>query len=1484
MPSQAIRGMSAVVFTRLPRTDYVGARITMDASTKTPALSPRAQLAGKNILLSGTTGFLGKVVLSMLLERYPEVGRIYALIRPGINDRARVRFDKHVATSPALRPLVSRYGGDVAAVLQEKVVPIDGDLTEPGCGLTADDRTRLMQDGIDLIINSAGLVDFDPAVDQALAINAIGVRHVTELARDLAAGLVHVSTCFVAGRRSGQVLEDEPLLDRPPLGWDKGVDDFDHAREIEQLASLAADVRRRADDPLNKARWRSQARTRLEAEGRDPDDGRALHTFMARERKAWLAAELKRVGMERARTWGWTNTYTFTKALGEQVIASAVARGELRASIVRPAIIESAYEFPFPGWNEGFTTTAPLILMVRRGLPHFPAARDLILDVVPCDMVAGAIIAAGAACLEGSNELVYQVASGDRNALTVRRALALTAFEARREHRARARSGVKTLWQRLHETQPLELRAFRQISVPRYRQLAEGLRHASAGRAIKRIAWLRQPLERVHAVAVDAERQSQRLAAVLELFVPFVAEHAYVFRTDNTRRLFGRIAEPERQALGFAPEDIDWRRYWIDVHLPGLDRWVLPKLEEELAERPQQPYVYRDLLELFATATHAHRHRVAARFATVDGTEQLTFGQLRTLARRVTAFLSAQGVEREARVLLVCENRPEWLAAYFGILAAGATAVPVDAAISNAELGRLEAAAEASGVLVSARVAQRLAAAGGPTPHWLLTDALRCKERTPEDRTPARIASLIFTSGTTGQPKGVMLGGRSFTFEVSRLGGIFDLTTDDHVLSVLPLHHTFEFTAGMLLPLARGACITYLEETSGDMLSRALQDGVTSLIGVPALWQLLQRRIEAQARERGELARLVLEGTRALNAFVREHADLNLGALTAYPVHRALGGRLRHLVSGGSALGTETTRFFRSLGFDLTEGYGLTEAAPVLTVSDPRDRGALGTVGKPLAGVELRIDSPDASGVGEVLARGPNVMLGYWRREDATAQVLDQGWLRTGDLGEMDEGGRLRLVGRRKDLIVDADGRNVYPDELEELYAATHHIKELSIVGLPHGERGERVACLVVPEYGDRDRDATREAVVAHLRKVGESLPYHKRIKVLKIWDGELPRTATRKVKRRDVIALLTKVTAAEHAIERTAARTAATGDPRHELVAQAIASLTGRAAESIRPETRLAADLGFDSLMHAELAGALEDYAREDLRSEVLMGAETVADVARLLAVQPHERRSRTPLATRENVTDGPATYPLPSVVATLGRRFLGWGQQHLYERVMRTHVEGRAHVPRDEGFIVAANHTSHLDAGLIKTALGEYGRELVSLAARDYFFATKLRRTYFESFTNLLPIERHGAIKQSLRQALGVLHAGKSLLLFPEGTRSTDGAMLPFQGSIGYLALSSGRAVLPMYLWGTFEAMPKGSSLLPRARRIGARIGASLQPPHLAALAEGVSRSEAYRRVAVLVQRCVEALRDEHTYQPDVLVASLLERAHAEAEESPA
>jgi long-chain acyl-CoA synthetase len=719
------------------------------------------------------------------------------------------------------------------------------------------------------------------------------------------------------------------------------------------------------------------------------------------------------------------------------------------------------------------------------------------------------------------------------------------------------------------------------------------------------------------------------------------------------------------------------------------------------------------------------------------------------------------------------------------------------------------------------------------------------------------LASLIFTSGTTGTPKGVMLTHKNLTSMVSKLSSLFTLYKHDKLLSVLPLHHTLEFSAGFLMPLMHGASVDYLEELEADSLARALEDqGVTGMVGVPALFQLLERKIYKNVSDAGVLVEKAFDSIVDLNRALRDKLpwDLGAGKLLFYPVHRKLGGRMRLLITGGSALPPDTLKAFRGLGFNLYEGYGMTESSPVLTVTRPGDKIIAGSVGRALPGIDVRIDHPDAGGIGEVIAKGPNVMTGYFENPDATAQTLQNGWLHTGDLGRIDDDGNLFIVGRKKEMILGPSGENVYPDELEELYRESKYIKEMSVVGLPlAGDAGhETVAALIVPDYeqGDGDqrlgREAVREAVREHVKKIGKGQPLYKRLKIVHLWDHDLPKTASRKVRRRDVIQELQRLERAAKGgaeIKKLEGATGPAGSWLHDL----LADVTQRKRGTITSETRLE-ELGFDSLMFTELAVALE-AAGVNL-PDPQVGARTRSEKPR------RDRLAREKAAEDRKAADDDIDVPRPLVA--LGRRALRGGMKALYQRVLETHVYGAAQVPPFGGYIVCANHASHLDTGLIKYALGDQGEALVALAAKDYFFDDPVRRMYFENFTNLVPMERHGSLRESLRLAGEVIHDGYILLIFPEGTRSETGIMTDFKPSLGYLAMTNKCGILPMYLSGTHEAMPKGRYLPRRGERVAAHIGPFVPYSQVLAIAqaEAQPRSEQYRAITYHVESVIRRL----------------------------
>lgn len=1429
-------------------------------------LSPTEIYRDRNIFLIGSTGFLGKVTLSMLLHRFPNIRKIYITVRARSQEESEARFWNNIITAPPFDPLRERYGSALEGFIRDKVVVRGGDIAETNFGYS-EEEAQSIADDIDVILNSAGNVTFNPTLESALRTNVVGTQNVIAFARRMKRpALVHVSTCFVAGNRSGAVWESDPVLGYFPRKNELPGVQFSVDQEIADCAKLAERVREEARDSMMTAQFRDLARKRLGEEGRDVDDPDALGLAVARERKVWTRTRLTDLGVERAAWWGWPNIYTYTKSLGEQLVA---AEPNMVRSIVRPSIVESALSYPFPGWNEGFTTTAPIIFLIRKGQTKIPANEKLILDITPVDQVASVMLAVAAqACVEDPR-LVYQAATGDSNPNNMERIIGLVGLDKRRHFEEKS-TGIKLLNQitARMEPRPVSTNSYERTSVPMFNSAAKKATSLldrarprwGGGRMSDVIDSMKSRIERVEELTRETDE-------AFDMFRPFTVENAYVFRSDNIRSLFERIGADERTLLDWSPEKLDWYNYWLHVHLPGLTKWVFPTLEDEMRAQPKRVYTYRDLLELFETSTKRHATRVAMRIERDGRKEQYTYADLRELATRVAGFLASKNIKHGDRVMLVSQNAPEWGMSYFGVLKAGATCIPCDPDSSTNEILTFARAGNAAGLILSDKVEQehpdlreRLAEQGS-TVVWTYDEIFSLpSEQTEEERLSLlpqkvhaqNVASLIFTSGTTGQPKGVMLSHRNLTSMVSMLSSVFDMTTQDGVLSVLPLHHTFEFSTGFLTPLSRGAQITYLPDLTSDALAKAIKNGhVTGMVGVPALWELLHRRIKNRLYERSEWIGKTADNLIQANAWLRDNTPFNFGQVLFYPIHEGLGGRIRYFISGGSALSDKIQRDFQGLGFTILEGYGLTEASPVLTVTRPENRMLTGSVGKPLPGVEVRIADPDSAGVGEVVARGPNVMLGYYEDEVATKKTLVDRWLYTGDLGRVDDDGNLYLVGRSKEIIVDTNGKNVYPDELEELYENSPYIKELSIVGLAEGI-GEKVACLVVPddEYDiTLSRAEVHRLIEEHFREVSASLPYFKRVKVLHFTDIELPRTATRKVKRREVVRIMS---ALEENQKSGRSKAQESVDKDSMWLMGIVANIANRPRSEVSINSRMS-DLGFDSLMFVELATAIENAGGSISAPERF---NEVQDIKELMGVVSRRGGAATKERTRTDSGKPDDEIQIPSFVREVGNRAGDALQRALYNQFLRTNYEGQSNIPPHTNFLVAANHCSHLDMGLTKMALGESGKDLVALAAADYFFDTKYKRAVMENFTNLVPMERTGSLRQSLRHARSFLDRGYNALIFPEGTRSMTGEMADFKPVIGYLALHARVGILPMYLHGTYQAMPKGTTLI-KSRDVGARIGRFLPIEELEELTMGMPRSEAYRMIAALVRHEVDRLR---------------------------
>jgi long-chain acyl-CoA synthetase len=1440
-------------------------------------LSPTEIFKGKNIFFIGGTGFVGKVTLSMLLHNFPDIGKVYATVRARDENESRTRFWTSIVTSPTFDPLREKYGDKFEDFIRDKVVPVNGDVGNQYLGMAEDQAREIMQD-VDVLINGAGNVTFNPPLESALRTNINGSNNIIELARMMKKPrVVHVSTCFVAGKRSGAIWENEPVVGYFPRKNELVGTTFDVDREVEDCARLSEQARQEADDAVQAAKFREQARARFMEEGRDPDDESELKSAIFRERKMWIRERTTELGAERAEYWGWTNIYTYSKSLAEQTIAK---QDDIVKILVRPSIVESSQSYPFPGWNEGFTTTAPLILIALKGQPIIPVNEKLILDVIPVDMVSGVIIAAAMNALVDDNPpLVFQASSGDSNPNDMKRIVGLVGLY-KRQHFEEKETGntVINKFAGMIEAIPVKQRTYELTSAPMLNKLAKraddlmdrATPRWGGGRIGTIISDLKKSTE-------EFKRTTKETMDAFAMFKPFMIDNAYLYRSDNVRALMSVIKEKEKNLLPWYPEKLDWYDYWLNVHFPGMKKWVLPTLEEELKIQEKREHTYKDLLDLFDTATKRFGTRVAMRIERGGRKEQYTFEDVRELTLRAAGFFAHKGIKQGDRVILFSHNMPEWGLSYFGILKAGATAIPIDPASSVEEIVNFAKAGEASAIAISPRLSaenpdlkDKFAEAGIDVNVYPFDEIFEMPDEIEESNRLAllppkvlgnAVASLIFTSGTTGKPKAVMLSHKNFTNMISMLSSVLDMDLTDGVLSVLPMHHTFEFSAGFLTPFSNGTQITYLDDLTAEELTRAIEKGhVTGMVGVPALWEMLHRRIKTRLRERGDWIADAADSMIEFNAWLRDNTPFNLGPIVFFPIHQGMGGKMRYLISGGSALSEKVQKDLHGLGFTVLEGYGLTESSPVLTVARPGNKLLRGSVGKPLPGVEVKIDNPDDNGVGEVIARGQNVMLGYYNNEEATEAVLQDRWLKTGDLGRIDEDGNLYIVGRSKDVIIDSNGKNIYPDEIEDLYSKSGFVKEMSVVGLPDEDGGEKISALVVPDY-EHDialaRAEVNKRIEEHFREVAAGIPFFKRIKVMHVTPFELPRTATRKVKRPEVVEML--VALEERDKKKTKAAVESKGDDNFLWIRKIVATVSSRPLSDVAVEDRLS-DFGFDSLMFVELQAAVEDAGGRVLSPDTLNEVQTVREL--LTAVQRIDKTKKLADEPKvEEKKDDEDLY-IPSLVRKVGNALVDLAQETLYSNVLDTTIEGQSNVPQHVNFIVAPNHESHIDTGLVKKALGkEVADQTVAVAAADYWFDTKYKRAYMNNFTTLVPIERTGSLRQSLRHVTRILNEGYNALIFPEGTRSTTGDIAEFKPVIGYLALNQKIGILPIYIWGTFEAYPKGMTI-PKKDSIGAKVGAKvgkfLSYEELREMTEGVPNTEAYRLIAARVQHEVENMRD--------------------------
>ena len=542
--------------------------VHFDGQKQVGGFSVRRAFAGKQIMLIGVTGFIGKVWLANTLLDLPEVRRVYLLIRRQKSNPGERRFEKMIEDSPVFDPLFERHGDALPEFLREKIEVVEGDVTQPGLGLTLE-TSRFLQQNLDLIINSSGLTDFNPDLRDALATNTDAAVNILEFVRGSDhAGLLHLSTCYVAGEQDGRV--SEKLI---PNYNPRDLADFDAEREWHSLQDVIREAEVRAESEEVTSGLRMQARAKEHA-AKDLQ-GAALENQIRKNRVRWLKTYLTEAGIRRAKEWGWPNTYTLSKSLAESLIVKYGAG--LPIAVVRPAIVETSVAKPFLGWNEGINTSASLSYLLGTYFRQLPSKETKRLDIIPVDSVCDGMTLIAAAVMERRHEPLYQLATSVTNPCDMGRSIELTSLAHRKHYRAQ--EGLES-WLRLRfDAIPVSKERYNRMSAPAQKAI------------VKSIQRIMSPLPLKKAPLVKTERNLERVEKLIELFEPFILLNEHDFAAENIEKLSYALVAEERKQFGYDTRSLDWWDYWINIHIPALRRWTYPLIEgRPLEPRPPRSF------------------------------------------------------------------------------------------------------------------------------------------------------------------------------------------------------------------------------------------------------------------------------------------------------------------------------------------------------------------------------------------------------------------------------------------------------------------------------------------------------------------------------------------------------------------------------------------------------------------------------------------------------------------------------------------------------------------------------------------------------------------------------------------------------------------------------------------------------------------------------------------------------------------------------
>jgi long-chain acyl-CoA synthetase len=844
-------------------------------------------------------------------------------------------------------------------------------------------------------------------------------------------------------------------------------------------------------------------------------------------------------------------------------------------------------------------------------------------------------------------------------------------------------------------------------------------------------------------------------------------------------------------------------------------------------------------------------NNVALEIQRSDRLESYTYSELRKMTESVGRWIAEQGFDRGARIALLADNHPRWVASYLGIIAAGCVVVPLDTALNadplkkllqdsgsvvlfcdarHAEVSQL-GVAELSIGLVMMNPEQ---AADSAQRNWV-TDLPRIFDRGPGsfqhvNSASDDLASLLYTSGTTADPKGVMLTHANLMAEVEAVFNWVNIGPDDALLGILPMFHVLALMANLMLPLVKGSRICYLETLNTTELLRGLRERkITAFAVVPQFFYLIHQRIFQEAAKRGPAVTKIFRLLMAVNRALRK-MGWNAGEILFGKVHEIFGGEMRYLVTGGSRFDSAIARDFYAMGIDVLQAYGLTETTAAVFANSPKNN-VIGSVGQALKGIEAKIVEPatrddDEPQGGEVVLRGGVVMKGYWNRPEATAAVLRDGWFYTGDLGHFDEKGNLFLTGRKKEVIVLANGKNIYPEEVEAHYLKSPYIKEMAVIGLEGspGENGDRLHAVIVPNFDvlrQKKIVNAKEVIRFDIESLSQQIASTKRIGSYEIWQEDLPRTTTRKIKRFEVEKRVRAKQGqnkendaglpAEKAMSEEELAWAGRPNVQHAL--EIVRRFAHNAPATLRPSSSLELDLGLDSMQRIELLSQVESQLGGNVPEARLATIYTLGDlidtVLQSAAAGSGAGESHGFAGWRAIFSEAPDAKDIsplaqPRRLSSTFWYFLSRLIQIVALDRFHLRVTGIEKLPKNSAYILSSNHQSYLDAPFLASMLPPDAFRKVFAVGTSEVFGEGFMRKLAESL-RVVVVDPDANLVSAIKASAFGLRQGRPLILYPEGERSIDGTPKTFKKGAVILSIHLQVPIVPVAINGFYDIWPR-------------------------------------------------------------------------------